>query len=112
MIINCVRLHAAYALISKLARRVFSHFRDGSKHDIELLITFLIIFFLKENVQDLVAQFISDKNNEKKIDCFSSNQKERKINSVEGWRKIAIFSLWLLITKLTLIKLKILMMTK
>ena len=73
-----MRLHAAYALISKLARRVFSHFRDGSKHDIELLITFLMIFFLKENVQDLVAQFISDKDNEKKkLNVFLQTRKKK-----------------------------------
>ena len=56
----------------------FLNFSDGSKHEIELLITFLIIFFLKENVQNLVLQFISDNENEKKIECFPSKKGEKK----------------------------------
>ena len=73
-----IQFHMSASLFSELARRVFSSFRDGRKHDIALLITFLIIFFLKENVQNLVSQFISDNENEKKIECFSSNKKEKK----------------------------------
>ena len=79
-----IQFHMYASLYSELSLRVFSNFSDGSKHDIELLPTFLIIFFLKENIKNLVAQFIRDKENEKKIECFSSNKKERKINSVEG----------------------------